>query len=550
LRLWLRQREREGDPLPTLTVKSEKEERRIPFDSGQSLRDILDRADVRVRAACRGTGACGLCLVRIEAGQAGEPKPNENTYLDSTQLAQGIRLACQVIPEQDLQIVILTPAPEANWRSLPRGNGRRIRLLAASPLRDAPTGVKEPYGIAVDLGTTHISLSLLDLSSGEFLAGRHGPNPQMFFGPDVMTRLIAASESSEQAAVMSRQIVKAIGEALWDIASREGIDLQQVVSLGVVGNTAMLALLSGRNYSQLVQPSHWTKAIDCLPGHTDTWVAAWGIHPQAKIQVVQPLAGFVGSDLLAGVITTRLTESGVGCLLIDFGTNSEIALWDGRTLWATSAAGGPAFEGSGIQCGLPAEPGAIYRVNLQQDSTLDFAVIGGGQARGICGSGLVDLIANLVRTGRLTNMGRFTQSVPENRLVLVRGEPDIVLTKGGVDVFQRAKAAIGAGLHVLMAQADMGYKDLRRICVGGAFGSFLDIANAQEIGLLPKIQPELIQLCGNTALAGCEDALLSHAAAQHLAHLRDRLKIINLSQCPNFDDIFLEHLYLQPSQGE
>ncbi len=178
----------------------------------------MDGADVRVRAGCRGTGACGLCLVRIEAGQVGEPKPNENTYLNSTQLAQGIRLACQVIPEQDLEIEILAPAPKADWRSLPDGDGRRIRRALAVTLRDAPTEIKEPYGIAVDLGTTHVSLSLLELSSGQYLAGRYGPNPQMFFGSDVITRLTTAAESSEQALVMSRQIVKAIGEALWDIA--------------------------------------------------------------------------------------------------------------------------------------------------------------------------------------------------------------------------------------------------------------------------------------------------------------------------------------------
>jgi uncharacterized 2Fe-2S/4Fe-4S cluster protein (DUF4445 family) len=488
--------------------------------------------------------------VRIEAGKAGEPKPNEHTYLDSSQLAQGIRLACQVVPEQDLQIVILAPVPKAVWRILPRVDGRRSKRVLPFPLGVSPSEVKEPLCIAVDLGTTHISLSLLDLSSGEFLAGRHGPNPQMSFGSDIMTRLTAASESSEQAHVMSRQIVNAIGEALWDIASGEGIDLQQVLSLALVGNTAMLALLTGRNYSQLLQPSYWTKAIDCLPGDADTWAAAWGIHAKARIQVVPPLAGFVGSDLLAGVVTTRLTENQDCCLFIDFGTNSEIALWDGQALWVTSAAGGPAFEGSGIECGLPAEPGAIYRVSARQNGTFDFAVIGGGQPRGICGSGLVDLIADLVRTGRLTDMGRFTSSVPGKGIALVPSEPGIVLTKGGVDVFQRAKGAIGAGVHFLLAQADMTYKDLQRICVGGAFGSFLNVPNAQEIGLLPKVQPELVELCGNTALTGCEDALLSHVAAQRMEDLRDRLRIINLSECPNFDDIFMEHLYLRPSQGE
>lgn len=488
--------------------------------------------------------------MRIEAGEVDEPKPIENTLLGAEQLSRGIRLACQAIPHNDLQIVIVAPAPESVWRSLPRGNGRYARAGSAFPLRDAPTKVKEPYGIAVDLGTSHVSLSALDLSSGEYLTGRHGPNPQMYFGSDVMTRLAAASESSERALAMRRQITEAIGQALWDIASREGIDLQQVVSLALVGNTAMLALLSGRNYGQLIQPSNWTKAIDCLPDQTDTWVAVWGIHPAASIQVIPPLAGFVGSDLLAGAVTTHLTEDEAGRLLIDFGANSEIALWDGHVLWVTSAAGGPAFEGSGINCGLPAEPGAIYRVSARHDGMVDFDVIGGGPPRGICGSGLVDLIANLVRSDRLTKMGRFAPSVSGNRFALAHGAPDVILTKAGVDVFQRAKAAIGAGIQILLTQACMEYKDLRRICVGGAFGSFLDIDNAQEIGLLPKVQPELVELCGNTALAGCEDIILSNVAAQHLARLRDRLKFINLGQCPNFDDIFLEHLYLQPTQGE
>ncbi len=157
----------------------------------------------------------------------------------------------------------------------------------------------------------------------------------------------------------------------------------------------MLALLSGRNAGLLLQPSHWMSAIDGLPDDTGAWAVAWGIHPQARIEVMPPLAGFVGSDLLAGVMTTHLTENGAGNLLIDFGINSEIALWDGQTLWVTSAAGGPAFEGSGIRCGLPAEPGAIHRVRLR-NGALDFAVIAGGEPRGICGSGLVDLIAGRI----------------------------------------------------------------------------------------------------------------------------------------------------------
>jgi uncharacterized 2Fe-2S/4Fe-4S cluster protein (DUF4445 family) len=304
----------------------------------------------------------------------------------------------------------------------------------------------------------------------------------------------------------------------------------------------MLALLSGRNHDLLLRPSHWMRSVDCLPHRPDLWALPLGIHPRAGIEVIPPLAGFVGSDLLAGVVSTHLIEKGPGGLLVDFGTNSEIALWDGRVLRVTSAAGGPAFEGSGISCGAPADPGAIHRVSLRK-GVLDFAVISDGEPRGICGSGLVDLIAALV------NKGQFAPDVPQGGFVLARGAQSIVLTKRDVDVFQRAKAAIGTGIQVLLTQAAMELKDVRRIYVGGLFGRFLDVVNAQELGLLPVIPPERVELCGNTALAGCAEALLSSAAVQCLKELTDQTRIINLSRWPDFDDLFLKNLYLQPMRG-
>ncbi len=531
--------------MPVVIIKLEEGERRIPFIPGQSLRNILDMTDIRVRSGCRGIGACGLCRVRIIEGEVGKPTLNEHTHLDNAQLAQGIRLACQVTPEQDLQIVILELAPKSNWRRLPGRERWSIKRHPAFTLRNSSRKVKHSYGVAVDLGTTHISLSLYELSNCEYLAGCYGLNSQMNFGSDVITRLMAASESQEQAQSISQQAIETIGDALLDIATREGINLHYVVHLVLVGNTAMLALLSGRNYKLLLQPSHWMRVIDCLPENTEAWVASWGLYPQAKIEVIPPLSGFVGSDLLAGVVATHLDKNRTGSLFIDFGTNSEIALWDGQNLWVTSAAGGPAFEGCGISCGIPAEPGAIYRVNLK-NGTLDFDVIAGGKAQGVCGSGLVDLIAGLVKSGRLTKRGRFVSEVSKEGFVLIEGKQSVVLTKRDVDIFQRAKAAVGVGIKVLLAKTGMNFKDLQRVCVGGAFGHSLNVANAQDIGLLPKIHSNLVELCENTALTGCEEFLLSSTATEYLKSLREQVKIINLSQYHDFDDLFFENLYLEP----
>lgn len=531
--------------MPVLIIKIEEGERRIPFISGQSLRNILDMTDIRVRSGCRGIGACGLCRVRIIEGEVGKPTLNEHTHLDNAQLAQGIRLACQVTPEHDLQIVILELAPKSNWRRLPGRERRSIKHHPAFTPRNSSRKVKHPYGVAVDLGTTHISLSLYELSNCEYLAGCYGLNPQMNFGSDVITRLMAASESQEQAQSISQQAIEIIGDALLDIASREGINLHYVVHLVLVGNTAMLALLSGRNYELLLQPSHWMRVVDCLPENTEAWVASWGIYPQAKIEVIPPLSGFIGSDLLAGVVATHLNKNRTVGLFIDFGTNSEIALWDGQILWVTSAAGGPAFEGCGISCGIPAEPGAIYRVNLK-NGTLNFDVIAGGKAQGVCGSGLVDLIAGLIKSDRLTKRGRFASEVSKEGFVLVEGEQSIILTKRDVDIFQRAKAAVGVGIKVLLEKTGMNFKDLQRVCVGGAFGHSLNVTNAQDIGLLPKIHSNLVELCGNTALIGCEEFLLSSTANEYLKSFGEKVKIINLSQYHDFDDLFFENLYLEP----
>ncbi|MGA2401690.1 MAG: ASKHA domain-containing protein, partial [Syntrophobacteraceae bacterium] len=299
------------------------------------------------------------------------------------------------------------------------------------------------------------------------------------------------------------------------------------------------------------QPAHWSRRIDCLPETTAVLCADWGIHPEAFIEVMPPLAGFVGSDLLAGVFASRLLEKGPGTLLIDFGTNSEVALWDGGSLWVTSAAGGPAFEGCGVGCGTPAEPGAIYRVRLsgrtsaQFADDIEFLTIDDEKPRGLCGSGIVDLIACLLKSGRLTSIGRFSPGISDGRIVILNGDTlSLQLTKRDVDIFQRAKAAIFAAVRVLLSKASMSPKELRHLYVGGVFGHFLDRESAAAVGLLPDLSGDAVELCGNTALRGCEELLMSSGSAEVVEGLRGRAKLVNLAQCGEFDDFFLEGLYL------
>lgn len=512
------------------------------------MREILEEAGLLVRSGCRGDGACGLCLVRVEAGEVIPPTKNECLILPPEQIARKFRLACQLRPQSDLRISILNPVSKFSWRNL----APESIPCTPSLLPPLAVGLAEDRacGLAIDLGTTQISFSLWDLKQGHRLFSRVGPNPQFYYGTDVVTRLTAARESPANALRLARLPLEAVAEALQEMCSRDGVRPQDVTHAAIVGNTAMLALLTEADARQLLQPRNWTQPMECRVEHPQAWLSVLGIHPQASVEVHSPLAGFVGSDLMAGVVATRLTEH-PGSLLIDFGTNSEMALWDGHTLRVTSAAGGPAFESCGMQCGMPAEPGAIYRCERPLGSqTLHFEVLGGGEAKGFCGSGLVDLIACLRDDEELTCTGGFANPRHKDGYVIRPANPGISLSKRDVDTFQRAKAAIGAGITTLLAQARLTVPELSRVCVCGVFGQNLNIRHAQRVGLLPTLPPGRVELCGNTALAGCERLLLLPARAAEMPLLHKQAAILNLSQASDFEELFLENLYLQPLKGK
>lgn len=527
--------------MPRLSVAVGGEHHRLEFAPGASLREILDATRYRVRSACLGLGACGLCRVRLRAGDGGAPTDAERAQLTAAELAAGLRLACQCRPVDDIDIEIASPAAASEWRT-PAAGLLPAAALSRRPDRPPPPGTHHPLGAAVDLGTSHVTVAVFDLLSGHLLAARWGRNPQGRFGADVVTRLVAA-EDAATAATLAELARDAIGAALADIAAREGLDPARICRLVVVGNTAMTALLSGRNHGLLLQPAYWTAPVDCVPARID-WAPVLGVAPRAEVELAPPLGGFVGSDLVAGLIAGDFMAGPEPALFIDFGTNSEIVLRVGDRLWATAAAGGPAFELGSGRCGMPAEAGAIHRVSFGDDGRPICAVLGDDRALGLCGSGLVDLVAGLRRRGTITATGKFADG--GTAYDVAAGDTPLQLTLNDIDVLQRAKAAIGAGIEVLCGEAGVRPAALRRVVAAGLFGRYLDIANAQSIGLLPAVAAGCVELAGNTALAGAAALLLSRAAGADMARCHAACRLINLAKTPAFDDAFLEHLYLRP----
>ena len=536
--------------LPVLRVIWGGTEHSVSYVPGRSVRDILDSTEMRVVSACGGVGACGRCLVALEEGEANPVTAAESVHLSIDEIRQGLRLACQLIPQGNVCIHVRCPAPISSWKT-PQDDDFTPALITLDPTAGLYPG--QGYGVAIDVGTTHLRVTVWDLVIGRRLASRTGPNPQAAFGADVLMRLATARESVEKTEQLSQLLRNALGDALRDIFNREFEDAEaakkQITELLVVGNPPMLALLSARNVSALLEPENWTRKIDYQPEDTASWRRCWGITAECHIELVPPLAGFVGADLLAGVVATGLTEACGGALLIDVGTNIEVALWDGQQLWVTSTPGGPAFEGSGLSCGLPAETGAIAKAWLTSpDQELAVDVIGGGSAKGVCGSGLVDIVACLRRTGIVNSGGRFINTAPGQAFLVSEQENNIQIKAGDIDALQRAKAGLAAATVYLLQQAGMVPNDLQRICVSGAFGSYLDVVNAQSIGLLPEVLPERVELYTNTALAGCEQLLFLPERTVLLEQITAESKLINMSLASEFEELFINNLWLRPIQ--
>lgn len=534
-----------------LSLVHEAKVHQIPFEMGATIREILESTHLRANiVGCLGNGACGLCLVHILEGKVNEPQPNEPFHLSPDQINQGIRLACQTKPLENVRIELLYAVCESNWRNIPENEYFLDAPFIAQPDKnDKKENKRKSYGVSVDLGTTHISLSVWDLKKKKRMAGRQGLNCQYYFGADIVTRLTAACESAENAQKLGIAARESIGEALLDIASREFIDLEDIEQVVIVGNTAMLTLLSEKNYELMLKPEFWEKKIDCQPEDSKSWDELWKISPGAAIVVVQPLAGFVGSDLIAGVLATKIMDQPDVTLLIDFGTNTEMALWDSKKLWVSSAAGGPAFEGCGISCGMQAKPGAIFKIDgTDTMAEYHFEVIETEEPMGICGSGMVDAIATLVEQGKLNRNGKLrSHDTDANEGSFVLDEKyKITINNHDIDVFQRAKAAVGTGIDCLLENAGMNLENIKRIIVSGAFGVFLNVENAQRIGLLPKIASQNVILAGNTALAGCEMLLLDEHNSDLINNVKSKTELINLANYPEFYDVFLENLFLIP----
>ncbi|OQW72910.1 MAG: hypothetical protein BVN35_12965 [Proteobacteria bacterium ST_bin11] len=535
----------DGRPPPSAsdrlaTVSSDEITLRVLLKPDLSLRQALDTTDLRVRAACGGLGTCGACLIQTVSGDFNPPTLAERQKLLPEDLASGMRLACQLRAQSDCSLYLEHPAPHSVWKSL---DPNQLYLAAGNP-----TICEHVYGVAVDLGTTHIRLSVWNRQSGRRIGTRYSINPQVAHGADILTRLDAERLDDQDCHRIGQQARDAIMAGIRDILSRDIGEITPVLAeLGkvlIVGNTAMLTLISGNSGDSLYQPENWQSPIACIPADDEAWRQVWRT-PHAEIDIAQPLAGFIGSDLLADLLTTGITEQAQPMLLADFGTNTEIAVWDGIKLWASSVPGGPAFEGVGMRNGLAAEAGAICSVSIGTEA-IHLHTLGDAPARGYCASGFIDAVALLLDQKHLKPSGRFAAPQTAQGFLLQAGVSKSAIFASDIDIFQRAKASTAAAMAQLLAFSGLTVKDLSRVWVCGSFGQHLNLNNAFRVGLLPPVAVERVSLIANASLAGCEQLLLNPAAQTLLNTITQRARVINLGGLLEYENRFIDNLRLQP----
>ena len=479
---------------------------------GTPLQDVL--FDLGVEFPCGGRGRCKGCRVKVLSGQAPITAEDRKTLTEG-ELQAGWRLACRLCADADLRLEL------AQWEA--------AILTDHTAFHFTP---QDGLGIALDLGTTTLVVQLLDLRTGQVLGVRTALNAQARHGADIMSRVDFGAHASglpTLTRLIREQIGGMIGELLGAVPDRA----RDLRNIALVGNTVMHHLFCGLSVEPLAH-SPFEPEEDGLQVFRAE-ALGWALPGNPTVRFLPCLGSFVGSDILAGILATRLHESAELVALMDLGTNGEIVLGNRDRLLCASTAAGPAFEGARISMGMRAATGAISEV-VVRGGRFQCHVIGGGEPRGICGSGLVDAVAGGLELGLIQPSGR------------LKGGPALPLTssvslsQGDIRELQLAKGAIAAGLRILARQWGATLDEITRVHLAGAFGNYINRQSAQRIGLV-QMPAERVEPAGNTALLGAKLALfaLNEQDGSYPA-LRRQVSHVSLKEDPEFQDIYVDEM--------
>jgi uncharacterized 2Fe-2S/4Fe-4S cluster protein (DUF4445 family) len=578
-------------------------ETRVP--AGTTLFDAGSWNGVAIDSTCGGHGTCKKCKVRVASGSVPVSSVDPRAF-SPEELKAGWRLACRAEARTD--VVVEVPRLQTRPKAALAGVGRHVilrpavqkrylelheptledqtpdleRVLAAmddvelrvplelvrelgATLRAADWKVTavlcddllldvEPgdttarrFALAFDLGTTTVVANLLDLETGQPAAVRSMLNAQQPFGADVITRISRVMTDPEALGVLRARAHETLAELTAEVCAEAAVDPREVYEIVVAGNVTMIQLALGIDPEPLSM-APFTIAARTLPAATAADFGV-GVHPRAPAVLFPALGAYVGPDIVAGILATGLTLDRRLRLFIDVGTNSEIVLGSSSRALATAAPAGPAFEAAQIRCGMRAADGAIEGVKIR-GGEVELAVIGDVEPVGICGSGLVDAVAELVGAGALDPSGRFVQvegplaqrlgKIGEETVFYLHG--DVYLSQRDVRELQFAKASIATGWTILCREFGIDPSEIAQVLLAGSFGSYLSAASAVRIGLVPSLALPRIVSAGNVAGEGAKIAALSVTERAAARAVLDEVEYVELSGRSDFNDLFVERL--------
>ena len=511
--------------------------KQIQVESGANLFEAAREHGIHLGGICSGQRYCGKCKALVTKGNSKNFEQEELTLLTKEERENGIRLACCFSVTQDTCVIIQVEHNSEEMIDYPS--------MTSSGPDSQSNRLGDTYGIAVDIGTTSVVGELWDLAKKEKLAEASKHNPQSLYGSDVISRITFANSSIDHRNRLTELIRDCCNEIITDLITSARLCRLNVSSMVICGNTTMSHFFLGKSVENLMRTPFQGISYD-----KEVWKAAdihMDIKPDGEIYIMPGVSGHVGSDTLGCIVFTKLASAKGTLLMVDIGTNGEIVLAKDGMLIACSTAAGPAFEGASLQQGMRASDGAISKVVIHQDK-IDLDYIGsdkpGVLPKGICGSGLIEAVSELLANHWLDDTGRLLGEAGETNQVTLWKDAEhmVILTQKDIRELQLAKGAIYAGIQLLLQKMQITTKEIDKIYLAGAFGSNVNLKKALNIGLLPKIDLEQIEYVGNGALSGASMLLLGEVSRMEAEDISSNIRHLELAECDDFSEEFMKAL--------
>ena len=507
----------------------------------KNLLEMLQEKNEYISAPCNGNGICGKCIVRYKSG-ATEPTKQDREFLSEKQLEQGYRLACQSYPTEEYKVEI--PEMEETIEVLSQWENQRTEEI----LKNTAEGTAEKtenaiYGICIDIGTTTLAALLVNLETEADCQTAVSVNHQRAYGSDVLSRISASNGGKKWE--IQRCIRQDLQKLIRELLQKEKITEQQIQRIVIAGNTTMCHLLRGFSCETLGVAPFLPVDLSWMEGSAADFLGMKEL--DTKVVILPGISAFVGADIMAGIAKMNMHRSEGYHLLLDIGTNGEMVLGNCRHMYVTSTSAGPAFEGGNISCGMAGIPGVISHVFMEETGKAGFQVIGEAdgenkkkqQAIGICGTGMIDLVYELRKHQMIDEHGTYSDLYFDTGYELAG---KVKFTQNDIREIQMAKAAIRAGVDILVKKAGIAFDEVDDCYLAGGFGTKIDITKAAGIGLIPKeLEVKTIPV-GNTVLAGTKEVLLGRISKDELEKIQTMADVINLAEENDFEELYLSYM--------